>query len=90
MNRPDDLTSIAMLKDILEETKLLLGEDGAIYAQFFRDCKQVTYAISSSDFMTWFKGEASERINSIPVPGLSNRRSTTSNIRSARGIFLIR
>jgi hypothetical protein len=62
----DDQTSICTLKDILEGTKLFLGEDGAVYSQFVRENQKVTYNTFSRDLMTWLKGEAVQRLNIVP------------------------
>jgi hypothetical protein len=62
----DDQTRLMTLNDLLGETEFVLGEDGAFYACFSRDGHQVTYPTLSPNFMTWIKGEAAERLPSIP------------------------
>jgi hypothetical protein len=62
----DDQARLATLNDILGETELVIGEDGALYATFSRDDHKVTYPTSSPDFMTWFRGQAVERLSSVP------------------------
>jgi len=66
MSGIDDLTSIATLKEILDGTEIVMGEDGAFYATFTRDGRLVTYPTFSSEFMTWYRGEAVQRLNSVP------------------------
>jgi hypothetical protein len=62
----DDQTRLMTLNDLLEGTEFVLGEDGAFYATFCRDGRQVTYPTFSPDFLTWIRGEAAERLSSIP------------------------
>ena len=62
----DDLSCLATLNDILDKTEFVMGKDGASYAIFTRDGHQVTYPTFSSDFMTWFRGEAVQRLPSVP------------------------
>jgi hypothetical protein len=62
----DDQARLATLKEILDETEFVMGEDGASYSQFSRDGHEVTYPTFSSDFMSWFAGEAAERLPKIP------------------------
>lgn len=62
----DDQTRLAVLNDILAETKLTMGEDGAFYATFMRDDIQVTYPTFSPDFRIWLSGEAVQRLCSVP------------------------
>ena len=38
----DDQTRLVVLREILEETELVVGEDGALYAFLDRDGRQVT------------------------------------------------
>jgi hypothetical protein len=62
----DDPARLMVLKEILGETELFAGEDGAVYAQFPRDGELVAYGTHWPEFMTWLKAEATERLNSIP------------------------
>ena len=62
----DDQTRLAVLKDILAGTELVIGEDGASYATIMRDDIQVTYPTFSRDFMIWLSGEAVQRLSSVP------------------------
>src|SRR3954470_10401897 len=62
----DDLTTMTTLKNLLEGVEFILGTDGLVYAQFVRDARQVTYPLTSSEFMTWFRGEAAPQFPKLP------------------------
>src|SRR6201986_2414319 len=81
----DDPTRLMVLKEILGETELLAGNDGAVYAQFPRDGELVAYGTHWPEFMTWFKAEAIERLNSIPAAHLIKQAIAEVEYKARKG-----